>query len=72
MVVEVLDDRLRLQEGVLRHGEYAERVDVESVGQLRPALGRLRAERDLEKALEQPGIGNVRADPLVVLRVSDD
>ena len=72
MVVEVLDDRLRLQERVLRHGEHAVPVDVEAVGQLRPLLRRLRAERHLKVTLEQPGVSDARPDPFVVFRVPDD
>ena len=40
--------------------------------ELRPRGGRLGAERDLEEALEQPGVVDARADALVVLRVAHD
>src|SRR5690606_15252858 len=52
VVVEQLDRRLRLQEGVAGHGQHAPAVDLHALGAPAPRLGRLGAQGDLQEALE--------------------
>ena len=72
VVVETFDECLGLKERVARDGEHPVRVDRHAARQLGPAVDRLGAKRYLQEPLEQPAVLDSRADPLVVLRVTDD
>ncbi|MFO7280567.1 MAG: hypothetical protein C0P77_009210 [Thermoanaerobacterales bacterium] len=72
VVVEQLDHRLRLQEGVAGHGQHAPAVDLHALGAPAPRLGRLGAQGDLQEALEHPLVVDARPHALVVLGVAHD
>ncbi|SDP03206.1 hypothetical protein SAMN04487905_101507 [Actinopolyspora xinjiangensis] len=72
VVAERFDQGLGLQEGVARDGEHTVRVNRHAARQVRAERGGLRREGDSQKTLQQGGVPDPGAQPLVVLGVTED